>query len=95
MLAWSDEAVFQTKAEEKLSVIAILPMPGFCSGVGTLVGKTSGVGVAEGGNQTIVGEGTGVGVPGGGVRIEVSSKPAQPVAPMVKAIMRINVNEKE
>src|SRR5262245_57623359 len=66
MVASSEIAVFQSEAVEKLSVRRTLPTPGFCSGVGALVGKIWGDGVAEGGNQTMVAVGGGVSVAGSG-----------------------------
>lgn len=64
---------------EKSSVKITLPTPGFCSGVGTWVGKVWGVDVAVGGNQSTVGDGSGVSVGAGCSMMDVSATLAQPV----------------
>jgi hypothetical protein len=51
--------VFQSEADEKISVRITPPTPGFSSGVGCLVGRGWGEGVADNGNQIMVGEGAG------------------------------------
>src|SRR5512140_1874176 len=55
MPASSETPGFHGFAEEKSSVISRWPTPGLRSGVGPRVGRTSAVGVSEGGNQTVVG----------------------------------------
>ena len=61
-LASLDAAMPQLAELEKSSVMISLPRPGRISGVGALVEKVFGVGVADGGNQFMVAVGGGVSV---------------------------------
>ena len=54
---------------EKSSVMISLPRPGRISGVGALVVKVFGVGVADGGNQFMVAVGGGVSVAVAGIGV--------------------------
>ncbi len=86
-------AVFHNRGAEKSSVKIMLPMPGFCSGVGTWVDKVRGVGVAEGGNQTTVGEGSGVPVATDCSMRDVSATLAQLVRPAMSPIRANNLKK--
>ncbi len=68
-LASLEVAISQLNELEKLSVMSSLPRPGRISGVGALVDKDTGVGVADGGNQMMVAVGGGVSVAVSGVGV--------------------------
>lgn len=76
-LAWLEAAISQLDGSEKSSVRKSVPMPGRISGVGALVDKCWGVGVADGGNQTMVEVGSGVSVAGMGVEVARKSSTAE------------------